>query len=198
MDYHLLMKECQELITSIAGNLGHEDVIHYQGKEIRLQRPWESISVKETFARYAPVPMEEAVKENSFDEIMLDYIESHLGLEQPTFIYDYPVSGSALAKAKKDEPSVAERFELYIGGKEIANACSELIDADEHHARFKKVEEYRRSIGKSVYPIPRFLLQDVVAIPESAGIALGIDRLAMIFCDSPIIDNVVTFTSELM
>jgi lysyl-tRNA synthetase class 2 len=142
--------------------------------------------------------MEEAVKENSFDEIMVCFIESHLGQEQPTFIYDYPILGSALAKAKKEEPAVAERFELYIGGKEIANACSELIDMDEHHMRFKKVQEYRRSIGKSVYSIPECFLQDNIAIPESAGIALGVDRLAMIFCDSPIIDNVVAFTPELV
>jgi len=198
MDYRLLMKECEELIISIANDLGNEEAIQYQGKKIRLQRPWESISVSDTFIRYAPVTMVEAVKENSFDEIMACYIESHLGLEQPTFIYDYPVSGSALAKAKKDEAAVAERFELYIGGKEIANACSELIDADEHHTRFKKVQEYRNSMGKSVYPIPRFFLWDNVAIPESAGIALGIDRLAMIFCDSPIIDNVVTFTPDVI
>lgn len=197
-DYHLLMKECEDLIMSIASSLGNEEVIHYQGKKIKLQRPWESISVREAFTRYAPVPMEEVVKENSFDEIMVDYIESHLGWEQPTFIYDYPVSGSALAKAKIDEPAIAERFELYIGGKEIANACSELTDADEHHARFKEVEDYRHSIGKSVYPVPRFLLQNNIAIPESAGIALGVDRLAMIFCDSPIIDDVVAFTPELL
>jgi lysyl-tRNA synthetase class 2 len=192
------MKECEDLIISIADKLGHGDVIHYQGKEINLQRPWESISVRETFTRYAPLPMEEAVKKNSFDEMMVCYIESHLGFEQPTFIYDYPVSGSALAKAKEEEPAVAERFELYIGGKEIANACSELIDMDEHHMRFNKVQEYRRSIGKSVYPIPQRFLQDNIAVPESAGIALGVDRLAMIFCDSPIIDNVVAFTPELM
>jgi lysyl-tRNA synthetase class 2 len=198
MDYRLLMKECEDLIISIADKLGHGDVIHYQGKEINLQRPWESISVRETFTRYAPLPMEEAVKKNSFDEMMVCYIESHLGFEQPTFIYDYPVSGSALAKAKKEEPAVAERFELYIGGKEIANACSELIDMDEHHMRFNKVQEYRRSIGKSVYPIPQRFLQDNIAVPESAGIALGVDRLAMLFCDSPIIDNVVAFTPELM
>jgi lysyl-tRNA synthetase class 2 len=171
-------------------------VIHYQGKEIRLQRPWERISVRDTFVRHAPVSMADAIEKNIFDEIMVTHIEPHLGLEQPTFIYEYPVSGSALAKAKRDDPVVAERFELYIRGKEIANACSELIDAHEHHARFKKIEEYRHSVNKTVYPVPRFLLQESSAIPESAGIALGIDRLAMIFCDSPFIDNVVAFTPE--
>ncbi|HVO67549.1 MAG TPA: EF-P lysine aminoacylase EpmA [Syntrophales bacterium] len=197
-DYRLLMEECEKLIISVAHSLGNEEVIHYQGKKIKLQGPWENISVREAFTRYAPVSMEDAVKKNSFDEVMVGYIESHLGWEQPTFIYDYPVSGSALAKAKKDEPAIEERFELYIGGQEIANACSELIETDEHHARFKKVEEYRHSIGKPVYPVPRFLLQDNKVIPESAGIALGVDRLAMIFCNSPIIDNVVTFTPELL
>ena len=193
MDYRQLMKECEELIVSVAGDLGCGDVINYQGKAIRLRRPWESISVREAFACYAPMSMDKAVTENCFDEIMVSCIEPHLGLAQPTFIYDYPVSGSALAKEKKEDFALAERFELYMGGKEIANACSELTDPQEHHRRFENVNKYRYSKGKSIYPISERFLQDLASIPRAAGIALGVDRLAMIFCDSSAIDDVVSF-----
>jgi lysyl-tRNA synthetase class 2 len=198
MDYHQLMEECEELIVSVAADLGCGNVINYQGRVIGLQRPWESISVREAFACYAPMSMDKAVKENCFDEIMVSSIEPRLGLTQPTFIYDYPVSGLALAKQKKDNFALAERFELYIGGKEIANACSELTDPKEHHRRFLNVNKYRHSIGKSIYPIPERFLQDIAAMPQAAGIALGVDRLAMIFCDSSAIDDVVSFVPEFL
>ncbi|MEN6319116.1 MAG: EF-P lysine aminoacylase EpmA [Syntrophaceae bacterium] len=196
MDYKLLMKECEELIISVASTLGNGDLIHYQGNPIRLKESWEYISVQEAFASYAPMQMDEAMREDCFDEAMVCYIEPRLGLERPTFIYDYPVSGAVLAKAKTNNSTVAERFELYMGGKEIANACSELTGRDEHCIRFEKVMEYRRSAGKPEYPMPDRFLQEIDDMPEAAGIALGVDRLAMIFCDSTKIDNVVTFIPE--
>jgi lysyl-tRNA synthetase class 2 len=198
MDYRRLMEECEELIVSVATDLGSGDVVNYQGVAIRLQRPWETISVRKAFASYAPMSMDKAVTGNCFDEIMVSSIEPHLGLTQPTFIYDYPASGSALAKQKKDDPALAERFELYMGGKEIANACSELTDPEEHHRRFLNVNRYRHSAGKSIYPVPEHFLQDVARMPHAAGIALGVDRLAMIFCDSPAIDDVVSFVPEFL
>jgi lysyl-tRNA synthetase class 2 len=142
--------------------------------------------------------MDRAVAENCFDEIMVSSIEPRLGLTQPTFIYDYPASGSALAKQKKDDTALAERFELYMGGKEIANACSELTDPQEHHRRFLNVNKYRHSIGKSIYPVSERFLEDLARMPQSAGIALGVDRLAMIFCDSSAIDDVVSFVPEFL
>lgn len=193
VDYRRLMEECEELIVSVAADLGCGDVINYQGRAIGLQRPWESISVREAFASYASMSMDKAVAENCFDEIMVSSIEPRLGLTQPTFIYDYPASGSSLAKEKKDDPALAERFELYMGGKEIANACSELTVPEEHHRRFLNVNKHRHSIGKSIYPVPELFLQDLACMPQAAGIALGVDRLAMIFCDSSAIDEVVSF-----
>ncbi|MGA2330478.1 MAG: EF-P lysine aminoacylase EpmA [Syntrophales bacterium] len=198
VDYRRLMEECEELIVSVAGHLGYGDAINYQGRAIGLQRPWESISVREAFACYAQMSMDRAVAENCFDEIMVSSIEPRLGLTQPTFIYDYPASGSALAKQKKDDTALAERFELYMGGKEIANACSELTDPQEHHRRFLNVNKYRHSIGKSIYPVSERFLEDLARMPQSAGIALGVDRLAMIFCDSSAIDDVVSFVPEFL
>jgi len=198
MDYRELMKECEELIVSVAGDLGCGDVINYQGKAIGLQRPWESISVREAFACYAPMSMDKAVMENCFDGIMVSRIEPRLGIGQPTFIYDYPVSGSALAKEKKEDFALAERFELYMGGKEIANACSELTDPKEHQRRFLNVNKYRYSAGKSIYPVSERFLEDMASMPQAAGIALGVDRLAMIFCDSSAINEVVSFVPEFL
>jgi lysyl-tRNA synthetase class 2 len=196
VDYHYLMKECQELIISVADALGNGELIHYQGNLIRLKGSWEYISVQEAFDLYAPMQLDEAMRKDCFDEAMVCYIEPRLGLGRPTFIYDYPVSAAVLAKAKTDNATVAERFELYIGGKEIANACSELTGRDDHYKRFEKVIEYRRLSGKPDYPIPERFLQEIDAMPEAAGIALGVDRLAMIFCDSSKIDDVVTFIPE--
>ncbi|MGZ3579870.1 MAG: EF-P lysine aminoacylase EpmA [Syntrophales bacterium] len=198
VDYRRLMEECEELLVSVATDLGCEDVINYQGRALGLQRPWESISVREAFASYAPMSMDKAVTENCFDEIMVSSIEPRLGLTQPTFIYDYPASRSALAKEKNDDPTLAERFELYMGGKEIANACSELTDLQEHHRRFRNVNKYRHSVGKSIYPVPERFLRDMAAMPQAGGIALGIDRLAMIFCDTSAIDDVVSFVPEFL
>ncbi len=198
VDYRRLMEECEDLIVSVAAELGCGDAISYRGRAIRLQRPWESISVREAFACYAQMSMDKAVAENCFDEIMVSSIEPRLGLTQPTFIYDYPASGSALAKEKKDDSALAERFELYMGGIEIANACSELTDPQEHHRRFRNVNKYRHSVGKAIYPVPERFLEDLARMPRAAGIALGVDRLAMIFCDSSAIDDVVSFVPEFL
>lgn len=196
MDYRLLMKECENLIITIVHNLGYGNEIHYQNKTLNLKKPWETISVRDAFTCFAPIQMDEAVKEDLFDEIMVSHIEPHLGIEQPTFIYDYPVSGATLAKAKEEEPDIAERFELYMGGIEIANACSELTDMKEHHTRIEKVQQYRYSMNKPMYPVSDYFLHDIAHMPEAAGIALGVDRLAMIFNNTSVIDDVVAFTPE--
>jgi lysyl-tRNA synthetase class 2 len=123
-------------------------------------------------------------------------IEPRLGFDQPVFLYDYPVEFGALARAKKTDPAVAERFELYMGGLELANAFSELIDEKEQRLRFEKAQQARRTAGKNIYPMPEPFLKSLLSIPESSGIALGVDRLAMIFTDSDTIDEVVTFPPE--
>ncbi|MCK5913097.1 MAG: EF-P lysine aminoacylase GenX, partial [Desulfuromusa sp.] len=91
---------------------------------------------------------------------------------------------------------VAERFELYIGGLELANAFSELTDQIEQQQRFTKEERQRQKAGKKPYPSPTPFLEELATLPPSAGIALGIDRLVMLFCDQNNIDEVVCFTPE--
>ncbi|MEA3486811.1 MAG: EF-P lysine aminoacylase EpmA [Thermodesulfobacteriota bacterium] len=197
IDYHRMMEECEELIVHVARNLGHKGKINYRGREIDIQTPWKRISVKNAFRRYSPVSMKKALENNRFDEIMVSEIESRLvGTKRPVFLYDYPVALGALARVKKTDPEVAERFELYMGGLELANAFSELTDAVEQRARFEEEQEARRESGKTPYPMPEKFLSELANMPESSGTALGVDRLAMIFTNSASIDDVVAFTPE--
>jgi len=120
-----------------------------------------------------------------------------LGLERPTFIYDYPAKLAALAKIKMNDPTVAERFELYIGGLELANGFSELADASEQRQRFEEALKLRSAKNWARYEMPEKFLQSLDALPPCAGIALGIDRLVMIITDTANIDEAVTFTPEM-
>ncbi|HDR14221.1 MAG TPA: EF-P lysine aminoacylase GenX [Desulfobacteraceae bacterium] len=195
-NYLGLMKETESLICSVADVVNPGRCIVSSGQTIDLSPPWPRFSVKQAFAKHSTVPLESAIRENLFDEIMVRDIEPKLGLEQPTFIYDYPASMAALARTSPSDPSLAERFELYIGGIELANGFSELTDPVEQEARFLAAETMRRGAGKPPYPKPVKFLEALYHMPEAAGIALGMDRLVMAFCDTTEIDDVVAFTPE--
>lgn len=195
-DYTALMEECEEMILSVSRGLARGERIIYLKREIDLQSPWERVSVRQAFERHASVTLEEALASESFDQIMVAEIEPHLGVIEPTFLYDYPASLGSLAHLKPDHPGEAERFELYIGGVEIANAFSELTDVNEQTERFEKEQQKRQSLGKEIYPMPDKFLEALSHMPRSAGIALGLDRLAMVFTNRGRIDDVVSFTPE--
>jgi len=195
-DYRDLMDECEDLVIFVAGQLAQDGTVTFRGNSIELERPWERISVRDAFLRHASVTMEKSLENDSFDEVMVTEIEPCLGRGKPTFLYDYPASRAALARKKKDDQSIAERFEIYMGGLELANAFSELTDPDEQRLRFDEEQAYRRQGGRTAYPPAEKFLQALAHMPASAGIALGIDRLAMIFTDSASIDDVVAFTPE--
>ena len=97
---------------------------------------------------------------------------------------------------KGNDPGIAERFELYIAGLELANAFSELTDAGEQRRRFEKALRDRRRNHRPLYPMPERFLSALPQMPPSAGIALGLDRLAMLFADTCRVDDVVAFTPE--
>ena len=196
VDYRELMRHCEALLLQLSRRLMDADYISYQGKRISLEAPWERISIREAFARYTPISMEQAIEENAFNELMAFQIEPRLGLDKPVFLFDYPVSLGALARRSAADPTVAERFELYIAGVELVNAFSELIDAGEQRERFSKEQAYRAASGKTVYPDADKFLDCLNRMPESSGAALGIDRLCMIFADTARIDDIVAFTTE--
>jgi lysyl-tRNA synthetase class 2 len=194
-DYQQLMDQCETLIFSVARDLGFIEIIR-QNKKINLTPPWERITVAKAFLKFAPVSLEEALIQDKFDEFLVDYIEPQLGINKPTFIYDYPAQLAALAKVKDDNPSFSERFELYIGGLEIANGFSELTDANEQRKRFEEALKNRAAKNQARYTMPEKFLQSLESLPSCAGIALGIDRLVIIMAGAEKIDEVVAFTPE--
>jgi lysyl-tRNA synthetase class 2 len=123
-------------------------------------------------------------------------IEPQLGRERPVFLYDYPAACGSLARLKFEDPTVAERFELYIGGLELCNGFSELVDPVEQRRRFEAELAVKRGRGQAVHGLPEKFLDALAALPPCAGNALGIDRLTMLFCDAACIDEVVAFTPE--
>jgi lysyl-tRNA synthetase class 2 len=127
---------------------------------------------------------------------MVREIEPRLDLKRPTFLYDYPASRASLARLKPENPRFAERFEMYMAGLELANGFSELTDAQEQRARFERDHRHRKGFGKNAYTMPEKFLEALEQMPEAAGIAMGVDRLAMIFADRIKIDDVVSFTPE--
>lgn len=195
-DYLELMEECEALVRFVATSLGCGGSVLYQGKEISLGGSWERITVTEAFRRFTPVSVTEALQRDLFDELMAQEIEPHLGIARPTFLHDYPASRAALARLSQDDPTVAERFELYIGGVELANAFSELIDPAEQRARFEHERDYRLASGHMVYPLPEKFLGELHRMPPAAGIALGLDRFIMILLNASSIDDVVAFSPE--
>jgi len=191
-DYHVLMDDCETLLRQLvpAGK------IVWQNQEFDLSQPWERLSVAEAFTRYSETTVEAALQKGSFDEIMALRIEPQLGRSHPTFLIEYPAACAGLARRKPGQPAVAERFELYIAGLELANAFSELTDPQEQRVRFEQSEQSRRAAGKAPYSIPEKFLTELAVMTDSAGIALGIDRLVMLLTDNASIDEVVAFTPE--
>ncbi len=195
-DYRTLMDDCEGLIARVAGELGLGGAVSWQGRRICLLPPWERITVREAFARYAGLSVEEALRRDCFDETMVCAVEPRLGMERPVFLYEYPAELAALARVNAENPEVAERFELYAAGLELANAFSELTDVAEQRRRFEEASRDRRLKNCPAYPLPERFLQALSWMPPSAGIALGMDRLAMILTDQVKIDDVVAFTPE--
>ena len=196
ISYLEMMDQCEELLRFISTAIGEGESIVYQGKPINLKNPWTRMSVKEAFDTYSTKSLAQALSQNCFDETLAFEIEPHLGFDKPLFLYDYPESQRAFSKLKPQEPAVAQRFELYIQGMEICNAFSEITDVDEHKKRFEEEFNTRKKSGKDVYPMPKKFLKAFSHMPEASGNALGIDRLVMLFSDTPIIDEVVAFIPE--
>jgi len=191
-DYRDLMVECEQLLRRLCPT----GEMNWQGQTIRLDSSWPRLTVAEAFARYASASLEDVLREKRFDELLALEVEPQLGQRQPVFLTDYPASLAALARLSPENPQVAERFELYIAGVELANAFSELTDPEEQAERFTADESLRRQLGKPPYPRPEKFLAELRNLPVAAGIALGFDRLLMLLCDAASIDAVVAFTPE--
>jgi lysyl-tRNA synthetase class 2 len=191
-DYLDLMDDCEALLRALVPS----GILTVRGTEIDLSPAWQRLTVAEAFAAYASLPLAQALAADRFDEILTSEVEPCLGQKQPTFLYDYPAELAALARRKAADPELAERFELYIAGIEIANAFSELTDPVEQRQRFTDDEAARRAQGKEPLPLPEKFLAELADLPPSAGIALGLDRLVMLLVGASTVDEVVAFPPE--
>ncbi|HEV2187785.1 MAG TPA: EF-P lysine aminoacylase EpmA, partial [Stellaceae bacterium] len=204
--YRDLMADCEGLLRAAEarGGGGHGNLT-WQGRSADARLPFERLSVAEAFLRYsnidilatAPDPLKPdfallaaaAAKigiaphpgddwESLYFRIFLDRIEPNLGVGAPTILYDYPASMAALSRRKPDEPRLAERFELYVCGLELANAFQELTDPAEQRVRFLADQARKQALYGETYPIDEdFLAALKHGLPDCAGIALGFDRL---------------------
>ncbi len=198
IDSRDLMDECEALVLSVAEGLRVGPVLPYRGEAIRLASPWRRLSVRDAFATHATRSLDEALREGRFEEILAFEVEPQLGRDAPLFLHSYPIAHASLARAERGDPAVAERFELYVAGMEIANGFAELTDPVEQRRRFEQARAEVASRGGTVTPQPEPFLRALEGMPEAAGIALGVDRLAMLLCDAAAIDDVVAFPPEIL
>lgn len=194
--YTDLMTDCEELFRFVAQRLGMGDILHYQGQAISLKGSWQRLNLADAFGKYAPDTLANAISRDCYEEVLSEHVEPRLGFAAPTFIYGYPTSMGSLARPVADNPEVVERFELYAAGIEIANAFGELTDVAEQRRRFAAEQALQAKLGHKVMPMPERFLAELADMPLSAGIALGLDRLVMLFCDAATIDEVTAFTPE--
>jgi len=199
-DYHDLMEDCRSLIQFVLDSLTKD--MRYRKTIDRscfgimpLGEEWQHITVADAFTRWASIPLEKALETDRFDEIISIDIEPHLGIDAPTFLYDYPAGCAALARLKEDD-SLAERFELYINGVEMANGFTELTDAREQRSRFIEELDQMEKTDKARPQMPENFLKDLELIDRAAGIAFGLDRLLMLLMSKDTIDQVTSFSID--
>ncbi len=196
-DYNDLMDDCMALLRNVALKCTEEPFFSQKGHKINPMGIWQKISVQEAFSSFAEADSLESSQNGLFDEILTSVVEPSLAnFDTPVILMDYPAELAALSRIKDGNPDFAERFELYLGGVELANGFSELNDPVEQRRRFEEANEIRSRNGRIKLPLPEPFLAELSAMPESAGIALGLDRLVMLTVGANSIDQVVAFSPE--
>lgn len=175
-----ILRDAEELVRGLLG----------------LDAPALRLSIEEAYWRYAgwnPLKQWDA---DRFDLDMVEKVEPSLPKDRLVFLTRYPAQAAALARLCPDDPRCAERAELYFGGVELANGYGELTDATLQRERFLKTAQERERWGQPRYPIDEAFLGDLPSMPPSGGIALGVDRLAMLYCGASEIGEVLPFSEE--
>ena len=213
-DYHWLMTFTEDCIRAAAIAARGTAVISYDGKEVDLSKPFERLTIVGAIQKYAPQYSLEQLNDAKFlrAEIMKHGTKpfDHAGLGalqlalfeetaeaqlwQPTYIIDYPVEVSPLARASDKNPEITERFELFITGREFANGFSELNDAEDQAARFQaQMKAKEAGDAEAMYYDADFIRALEYGMPPTGGCGIGIDRLVMLITDSPSIRDVILF-----
>lgn len=213
VDYQDMMSLTENMIASIARDVLGTTKITYQGAEIDLTPPWPRISMVDAVRKYTPFDYDKITTDEEarsiaaelgikvskdatrgiiLNDIFEEKVEKHL--IQPTFIMDYPLEISPLAKRKADNPSFTYRFELFITAREFGNAFSELNDPIDQRERFVKQVEQRDKGDDEAHMMDEDYLKALeVGMPPTGGLGIGIDRLIMLLTDSPSIRDVILF-----
>lgn len=188
-----------ENVLRAASNAGPTPGVIVVGEdEVALDQPFDRLTVREAFARHAPGegdPIALAARdEDRYFSILVELIEPNLGRDRPAFLTHYPATQASLARIAPEDPTVCERFELYVNGVELSNGFVELTDPVEQHLRLERDQRERAARGLPVYPIDeRFLWALEEGMPPSVGNALGLDRLVALVSGHVAIADVIAF-----
>ena len=215
-DYTVLMQDCAAMLR-LAAQAAGSTVLRFRGIECDPFAEPERLSVAEAFARYAGLDLLATcdgaetdaaalraqcraagikVREDDtwsflLSKVLVEKVEPHLGHGRPTVLDRYPAAEAALARPAPDDARVAERFELYACGVELANGFGELTNPTEQRRRFALEMDEKQAIYGERYPIDEDFLSALALMPPASGIALGFDRLAMLATSAPKIDDVI-------
>jgi lysyl-tRNA synthetase class 2 len=212
-DYRDMMELVQGMLQHVVGELTGGTRVSFRGEAIELGGAWprrrisdaihEAVGVDVLAAPDLPA-LREAARRAGLDpgdaptwgQLVDDLFSQHVEpkLVQPTFLTDYPVELSPLAKRSPDDPRLVERFELFIGGMELANAFSELNDPDEQRERFAEQARARAAGDEDAQPLDEdFLVALEHGMPPTGGLGVGVDRVVMVLCDAPHLREVLLF-----
>ena len=215
--YEDLIELTEDLLNKLAKDVCGSETITYQGKELSFAKPFQRLSIKEALMKYCDLSeadvdnrekLLEVCKANHIairnpEKVDVGIIQITLFEEkvenlliQPTFITHFPTVVSPLSRRNDANPDIADRFELFINGKEIANAFSELNDPVDQKGRFQaQVEERESGDDEAMYMDQDYITALEYGMPPAAGEGIGIDRLVMLLTDSPSIRDVILFPS---
>jgi lysyl-tRNA synthetase class 2 len=194
IDYNAMINVTQSLLLRILQEVLGRHWLERCGRRIELDAPWHQITVSDAFTQFAGWDPVRDFDEDRFDLDLVEKVEPRLPVDRPVVLRDFPAPLAALAKCSDEMPPMAERWELYIGGIELANAYTELTDAEEQRKRFEACREKRTVLNKPDYGIDEeFLSALTEGLPECAGVALGVDRLVMLLTDAAHIEQVRAF-----
>ena len=211
-DYYVMMDRVEEMVVAAATALGKSSTIEWDGKSINLARPWKRMRFSEAISQYAGLDVETVDRqglnrlcnkegidipvEASRGEILIELFEQLVAprLVDPHIIYDYPTESSPLCRRHRADPQLIEQFELYIGGMELCNAYSELIDPEQQREAFERQAGVGRGKAEEAQPVDEdFLYALESGMPPTGGAGIGIDRLAMLLTNSNTIKDVLLF-----
>ncbi|OWZ94781.1 EF-P lysine aminoacylase GenX [Sinorhizobium sp. LM21] len=215
--YEALMRDCAEILALAAETTGTKQFI-FQGQDCDPFAAPERLSVADAFERFAGIDLLASIAANGetdrdhlaatmaaaglrvahddtwadlFSRVLVEKVEPHLGFGRATILDEYPTAEAALARPAARDPRVAERFELYACGVELANAFGELTDAPEQRRRFEMEMAEKARVYGETYPLDEDFLAALAIMPEASGIALGFDRLVMLATGAARIDQVL-------